>query len=195
MLVINNLPITGANANQFSVASSTCPAAPAGLTPGQSCTVVVQFLPTSVTPAPGTKNATMTITVAAGGNTPVFLTGTATAGVGVISPLPSPLAFGAVTATTTQTITVTNTSTVGGLVITGTSFPGGTSGGRFSVVPAQSSCLATPRPVVASGGTCTIAVRYTPGGAANATLRTVTLQIAGDGAPATSTVSVSATGN
>ena len=195
VLVINNLPITGANANQFSVASSTCPAAPAGLTPGQSCTVVVQFLPTSVTPAPGTKNATMTITVAAGGNTPVFLTGTATAGVGVISPLPSPLAFGAVTATTTQTITVTNTSTVGGLVITGTSFPGGTSGGRFSVVPAQSSCLATPRPVVASGGTCTIAVRYTPGGAANATLRTVTLQIAGDGAPATSTVSVSATGN
>jgi large repetitive protein len=199
-LVINSLPITGANANQYSVASTTCPVGLAtGLAPQATCTVTVRFLPTTIGGGGGVKNATMTVTVAAGGNTPVFLTGTAIAGVGVIAPSPSPLPFGPVTAVTTLPITVTNNSTVGGLVIGGTALlnPPGNPGGRFSVVNTAafpSTCLTTPRPVVAPGGSCTIQVRYTPGGAPTATNRSVTLQIAGDGAPASVNVVVTATG-
>jgi hypothetical protein len=80
------------------------------------------------------------------------------------------------------------------LVITGANFAGGNAGGRFAVVAANSTCLTPAGPLLAPGGTCTINVTFTPGGARTAAARAATLVIAGDGTPATVSVGLTATG-
>jgi len=197
-VVITSLPISGAQGNQYSVvqtAPNACPIGGTGLAPGGSCLVTVQFLPTVLSATP--KNGTLTVNVAGAVAQSVSMTGTASTG-GVISPAPSPVAFGTVANTTPvmALVTVTNNVPTGGagLVITGVTLPT-SAGTRYAIVTgAGSTCLSNPAgTVLPPGGTCTVTVSFTARATGTAALRSGTLRITGDGAPAFVNVGLTAT--
>ncbi|HEY0520540.1 MAG TPA: peroxidase family protein, partial [Ilumatobacteraceae bacterium] len=108
-LVVSSVTLTGTNADQFSITANTC----AAVSPGASCTLSVQFLPTSA----GPKTATLTIA----SNAPdspatVTLTGTGTAAASA----PDAPTIGTATAGAGQaTVNWTAPANNGGSAITG----------------------------------------------------------------------------
>ena len=147
--------------NQFAQ-TNTCGAFPAVVAAGGNCTISVTFTPTSA----GTKNATMTIGLAAPlTSQTVTLTGTVI--VPTFTLAPSPLAFGGITRNTTsvpQAITVTNT---GSVTLTFTSIRlAGNNPNQFT----QNNNCGTS---LAAGAFCTVNVTFAPTsrGIKNATLQ------------------------
>ncbi|MCX4745326.1 choice-of-anchor D domain-containing protein [Kitasatospora sp. NBC_01287] len=143
---------------------------------GASCTVAVTFSPT----ATGTRTGTLTVT--AGGTTStVSLSGTGIAPGPVLNATPAALSFAATVvgaSTAAQSVTVTNSGT------SAASLSSVTTSGDFS----QSSGCGNSVPV---GGSCTVAVTFTPtaGGA-----RTGTLTISGNANNSPTTVALSGSG-
>jgi hypothetical protein len=141
---------------------NVCPSVAAGA----SCTFPITFTPT----ATGTRTGAVTFTDnATGSPQAVTLTGTATGSGSTVTVAPTSLTFAQQALGTTspvQTVTVTNTGTP---IVNFTSF---TASGDFAV--ANSGSCSTDGGIPA-GGSCTVAVTFTP--TANGT-RTGTLMIA-----------------
>jgi hypothetical protein len=162
-LNVSNVALTGANAGDFVIGTSTCSAA--ALAPAQKCTVQVRFKPT----ARGARTAALTFTDnAAGSPHSVALNGTGLASEVTFSP--TSVAFGDQRTGTTsaeQQVTITNTGnsdlTINSLIRSGTDF------NQF-VVGAQ-TCVGV---TIAPGATCTANVAFKPTstGAKSGTLRT-----------------------
>jgi hypothetical protein len=146
------------------------------MAPAASCTIQVSFTPTVV----GTATGSVTITDNAGTQT-VSMSGTGSA---PVTFSPASLSFGnVVTATSsTKTITLTNhlttTLTVSSVAVSGVSGP-------FAV--ASNGCSAG----VAAGGSCTVAVTFSPGSTGSAT---GTLTFTDNAVTNPQTVSLSGTG-
>jgi hypothetical protein len=153
-LFLGNFTITGANPGSFSFVNNNC-GGPAGLPPGQSCTVSVTFAPTAV----GSLTATLNIVdYASGAPQQITLSGTGTAANDTLTP--ATLSFGNVSLNSRsdgQLVTVTNTGTqtltVSGVTITGAN------ASSYSVT--NNNC--GPR---LPGTQCTITVVFTPGAGA-----------------------------
>ncbi len=163
--------ITGLPANGFSrpagAAGGTCGTS---LGAGATCTIVVQFAPTTV----GSPTGSLTISGNGGLTTlpAVTLSGIAVAPTYTASVSPSSIAFGNETTGTTsaaQNLTVTNTgnSALGGMTVSGVNAPfvRVTNGGFPGNAP---NCTAT----LAVGASCTVKVAFAPtaAGPASATV-------------------------
>ena len=168
-LTVNPVALSG---NQFVGLNFTnCNATlPITLAAGASCTVSVQFRPTST----GAKTGTLNVTVGgvAGGPFPAALTGTGTtpalAVVSFSAPSPAMTTNPATRAVKKSTITVTNTGT-GSLTLTAAPTVTINSGtGIFAIIAPASGTQCVSGTVVAPSATCTIGVQYTPPGTGNA---------------------------
>ncbi|MEI6620673.1 MAG: choice-of-anchor D domain-containing protein [Actinomycetes bacterium] len=156
-----SITITGADASEFTKASDTCTGGPAGIAPGTTCTVTVDFDPGSR----GVKNATLRFVDNADVTAPtspqsIPLTGK---GVAPTFSVAAPAAFGnAVVGVDTpdRVYTVTNTGdapltfAAGSVAVTGTNFA------RFTIT--ANTCSTAPTSV-APGTSCAVTVRFTPG--------------------------------
>ena len=156
-LVVSSATIAGANPNQFTI-SNGC----STLGAGASCTIDVQFTPTTA----GAKTANINIVHnAAGSPTSVGLSGTATVSAPALSLSTASIPFGNGVINTVSgntPVTVTNTGTAN-LVVSNVA-RAGTNPGQFQHT---NGCT-----TVAPGGSCTINVRFAPTttGAKSATL-------------------------
>ncbi|MFN8511719.1 MAG: choice-of-anchor D domain-containing protein [Chloroflexia bacterium] len=127
------------------------------LGPGASCTIVVQFAPTSI----GPKNGTFTV------NPVVTLHGTGVAPSGALAVSPVQLSFGNVqigSMSATQTITFSNN---GSLPVTLTSLPGlnGPNSGDFLLTVAGNTCQIGV--ALNPGESCVVSVAFRPTAAGN----------------------------
>ena len=141
-LVVTGATLTGADAGQFAIASTTC----ATVVPAASCVVNVRFAPTTA----GAKTASVSIAHnAAGSPSLVGVSGTAVTATTTFS-VPATLAFGnrKVNNPTTNTLTVTNTGP-NPLIISSAS-----TAAPFSVT------LGTCSAAVAVGRTCRLSVTF-----------------------------------
>ena len=150
-LTVSSIAVTGANSGDFALVS-TCGTSVAA---GGSCSISVTFTPTAV----GTRSAAVTITDSATGSPQSFtVTGTGV-GVPVISLSPANLTFASQSLGTTsvaQKVNLSNTGTAA-LAITSIAVTGANSGEFAQTNTCGSS--------VAAGGSCSISVTFTPGGA------------------------------
>lgn len=161
-LNISAIALTGAGADQFSIAFTTCGAPPTTLAQQTSCTVGLNFVPTTT----GAKSAALTITDDASGsphNAP--LSGTAVAS--QLSASPASVDFLNQLVPTTsleQFVTITNPGNAS-LTISSTAITGAAAA-DFAI--SSSTCNAP----VAIGGSCSVGLRFAPSaaGARNATL-------------------------
>ncbi len=162
-LRLGALAISGTNANQYVIVGTTCPTA-TSLNAGVSCTVSVQFRPTSSGAKAGTISVIATDSSTVQGHVaavmaPVNVSLTGTGAAGIISASPATLAIsGRLGAVATSRITLTNTGTapfslVGSPAITFTAVSANTPLPRFSA--AQTGCNA-----VAVGRSCTVTVSF-----------------------------------
>ena len=179
-LNISSILATGANAGDFA-ATSTCSSS---VGPGGTCTVSVTFAPT----APGTRTASVTITDNASSSPQaVSLTGTGSAplaGVATTSLTFNGQNLGSTSAA--QTVTLNNAGNQA-LSITGVGFSG-SNPGDFTQTNTCGSSLA-------SSGSCTISVAFSPTAAG---IRTATLTITDNSnntAGSQQSVSLTGTGN
>jgi hypothetical protein len=170
-LRLGTLAITGTGANQYAITATTCPNGPTAnsLNAGVSCTISVQFRPTSSGAKAGTISVTATDANTAQGHVPavmapvnVALTGTGAAGTISASATTVNISGRLGTATTSR-ITLTNTGTapfslVGNPAITFAAVSANGPLTRFTA--AQTGCNA-----VAVGRSCTVSVTFTPGAA------------------------------
>lgn len=169
----------GADASQFSVASSSCSGATVAA--GATCTVGIKFSPTSG----GSKAATLTFTATPGGTVSATLLGAGNPP-GSLSANPTTLTFANTTVGQTsasQSVTITNNG--GAATSALTTSLGGNDPGQFQIVAGSNGCAGT---VLAAGATCTIAIDFAPstGGAKSASLSV---------SAGTSTTSVGLAGN
>lgn len=151
--------LTGTDAAQFSIPTSSC--AGATLAAGATCNITVRFSPTG---AAGARNAQLNVTGTPGGTDTSILSGTAILP-GQITPMPGSIPFGPITVgqnSTAQNITITN----GGGSATGALTVGitGPNAAEFPIVGAN-GCQGA---VLAAGGTCTFSVRFSPTSAGTA---------------------------
>ncbi len=132
----------------YKISESTCAA---GVTPGNSCTLVVEYSPVSI----GTHDDTLTVATN-GGSPTVGLFGSV-AGLSVLGGVSgATLHFGTVSSGSTEAevLTVTNVG-LPGTVMVGT----GISGLSFSVLTTgQNTCLAG----IAAGQSCTLPIEFAP---------------------------------
>ncbi|HEY1677377.1 MAG TPA: choice-of-anchor D domain-containing protein [Candidatus Sulfotelmatobacter sp.] len=157
-LNISSITITGANAADFKLSSSTtCPSS-GTINPLTTCTVSVTFSPT----ATGARSATLTVfdNTSTGSQT-LALSGTGTTALATATLLPSSLSFGTVTVGTTsaaKSSTLTDTSATVALNISSIAITG-TNPTDFTLTPA-STCPAsgTVNPLA----TCLVTVTFTP---------------------------------
>jgi hypothetical protein len=144
-----SVAITGANAGDFTQASSTCGAA---IPAGSSCAVKVVFAPS----ATGTRSATLTATASPGGSASAKLTGSGAARA-LLAITPSTFDFGPVvvgSSSDAKTFTVTNTGQgTSGTLTVGL---GGTDAANFVID--STTCGAK----LAIGASCTVSVHFTP---------------------------------
>jgi hypothetical protein len=170
------VPGQGSNAGEFTQSGTTCAST---LTAGASCAITVDFTPAQ----PGPRSATLTlIDDTAGSPQSVSLSGV---GLGngpnaTLSALSLPFGVQRV-GTTSPTLTVT-LSNYGSVAL---NIGNVTTTAGFSET---NTCV----PSLASAGTCTISVTFTPAGAGNAT---GTLSISDDAASSPQTVALSGTGS
>ena len=182
-LVISNLALTGPNAGDFAQ-TNTCGAS---LAHGASCTISVTFTPT----AAGSRNAYVTVTDNANNGTAstqtAALTGTG-AGVPAAALSPTTVTFGSTNLSATsaaQTVTVINSGTAA-LTIASITI----SGANSSDFAETNTCASS----VAAGGSCTIAVTFTPRAAGSRTATLTVTDNAGNVSGSTQTASLAGTG-
>jgi Pro-kumamolisin, activation domain/Abnormal spindle-like microcephaly-assoc'd, ASPM-SPD-2-Hydin len=181
VLSIFGLNITGADASSYS-GTTTCPAAPATLAAGASCTVSITFTPASS----GSLKAQLNIfDSAAGSPQTANLTGTGGGSSPVVSLTPATLTFpstkvGATSAAKTVTLKNTGGAT---LNISGITFSGAD--------PTSFTDTTTCGGTVAAGSSCTISVKFAPttGGKL-----TASLNVADNAAGSPQSVSLTGTG-
>ena len=186
-LSTTGISITGANPGNFAETSGCG----SSIAAGASCTISVTFTPATS----GSLSATLNVTDNASGSPQsVGLTGTGTAAAGgtgggstpLLTLSPASLAFGnqpVATASSAQTVTLTNSGSAA-LSITSLAVTG-TNASNFAEV--GNTCGSS----VAAGGTCTVAVTFTPS-AAGATSAALTIADNASGSP--QSVSLSGTG-
>jgi Ca2+-binding RTX toxin-like protein len=155
------------------------------LTPGSSCTVTVQFRPTTT----GAKSAIVSIASnAAGSPSSVTVTGNGIPSAPVASVAPAQLVFADTVIGLTslvQNITVSNTGTQNLVVAAGGVTIGGTDPGSFAIV--SNNCTAA---TIIPTGSCTVSVRFAP---TTTGIKSANVSIAYTGVP-TSVVPVSGRG-
>ena len=179
-LTITAVAATGANAANFLESDNCVSSSP--LAANATCTIAVQFAPTS----PGSDTASVSITDNATGSPQgVTLSGTGTAPLAPIASLtPASLSFSAISGTSSasQTATLSNTGnaalTIGGITI------GGANPGDFSETNNCGTSLA-------AGTSCSISVTFSPASVANFT---ATLAVADNAAGTPQTATLSGTG-
>ncbi len=152
-------PFSRVTTGTFPTGAPNCTA---GLAVGASCTIKVQFTPS--TTGSLTRTLTVAYTAATVTPTPVSLTGTGVAARATVSIAPNPLTITLPTgvSTGTGTVTLTNTAPVG----TGANFTVSAvnvSGGNiltniFNAVAGADTCTGT---TLAPGASCTVGVRFT----------------------------------
>jgi hypothetical protein len=185
-LSITGISITGADPSDFKETNGCG----SSIAAGASCTISITFTPA----ASGSLSAALTVTATAVGDPSVGLTGTGTSGGGgggtgstpSVTLSTASLAFGSQPVDTTssaQTITLSNTGSAA-LSITSLAITG-TNASNFAEV--GNTCGSS----VAAGGTCTVAVTYTPS-ADSSSSATLTITDNASGSP--QSVSLSGTG-
>ncbi|MGD0124662.1 MAG: choice-of-anchor D domain-containing protein [Terriglobia bacterium] len=185
-LSITGISITGADPSDFTE-TNNCGSSIAA---GASCTISITFTPA----ASGSLSATLSVTASSVGDPSVGLTGTGTSTGGGTGGGSSPsltlssasLAFGSqpVDATSSaQTVTLSNTGSAA-LSITSLTITG-TNAGNFAEI--GNTCGSS----VAAGGTCTVAVTFTPSAAGSST---AALSITDNATGSPQSVSLSGTG-
>ena len=157
--VVNAVLSTATTTGPFAVAGGSCTFGGAGITPDNSCTILVTFTPTGTAPSSGTlvieDNAT-------GNPQTVTLSGTTSAQSVTVTFTPPSLTFPAQAQNTTSapmTVTVKNTSTSA----TNVTFSNISTTGPFAV---SGGTCSTTGPGIAQNATCTITVTFTPTGTA-----------------------------
>jgi len=148
----------GTNPGQWGTPNTNCPANLAPTAGSNTCTVSINFAPTTT----AAKSATLNINVGAPASptqTQVALTGTGTQG--AISFSPSPVAFGARAngSTTTITVTVSNSSSAatGAPITISAVATGGSS--TLGIAAGTNNCTGK---TLSPGGTCTVGVSFKP---------------------------------
>ncbi|HZL19646.1 MAG TPA: choice-of-anchor D domain-containing protein [Polyangia bacterium] len=149
-----SVALSGANAADFSISSTTCTGT---LAAAASCTVAVVFKPT----AAGARTAGLTAGAAPGGNASASLSGTglSQAGLTLAAASGSSNNFGTVAtnSSATETLTVTNTGQGASSAILVS-----LSGADYALVaPAGGDCV-NAATLLAGGTSCTIRVQFTP---------------------------------
>jgi hypothetical protein len=151
---------------------------------GASCTVKVQFAPTSA----NTGNQAGTLTLAGTGVTftpaSVSLTGTGIAGRAAVTVAPLTITVPTGSDVEEGIVVLTNAAPQGGANLTVSSV-GNPVGGTpltyvFSLVPLQDACTGSALP---PGGTCTVGVRFTNVGSPRGRNRTGTISFTSNGTP------------
>jgi Cep192 domain 4/HYDIN/CFA65/VesB-like, Ig-like domain len=177
--------ITGANAGDFNITSSTCMVG-TPIVAGGGCTVMVTFKPSTT----AGENASLNFADNATPSTQsVTLTGTGTpSGMPVVS-LPPNVQYNSVSVgmNSTMTVTLTNTGTA---ALNFTSNPGitGTNAADFTIT--ASTCM-TGTPVASGNGTCTVSVKFTPSLASG---ENASLNFADNASPSSQSVPLMGTG-
>jgi hypothetical protein len=184
-LTLTGISITGADPSDFTE-TNNCGSSIAA---GAGCTISITFTPG----ASGSLSATLSVTATSVGDPSVGLTGTGTStggGTGGSAPLltlsSASLAFGSqpVDATSSaQTVTLSNTGSAA-LSITSLTITG-TNAGNFAEI--GNTCGSS----VAAGGTCTVAVTFTPSAAGSST---AALSITDNATGSPQSISLSGTG-
>jgi hypothetical protein len=187
-LNISSITITGANASDFKLStSSTCPSA-GTINPLATCLVTVTFSPT----ASGARSATLTVfdNTTAGSQT-IALSGTGTGGsTATATLLPSSLSFGSVAVGSTsaaKSSTLTDTSTTIALNISSITITG-TNAADFKL-STSSTCPSsgTINPLA----TCLVTVTFSPSASGT---RSATLTVSDNTSIGSQTVALSGTG-
>ena len=183
-LTINSITITGTNSRDF-VQTNNCPVSPATLVAGGSCSIAVTFTPSAI----ASESATMSIA----SNAPsspraVVLEGSGTANSAGISLFPSVLTFPNQpenTPSKAQTLTISNMGsaalTINRITIAGI---------NSSDFAQTNNCPISPA-TLAVGGSCTIAITFTPSAVAS---ESATISVASDAPGSPQTASVRGTG-
>jgi len=172
--------ITGADAADFAVTSSTCGTS---LAPGKTCALSVTFKPS----ATGARTASVSVgSNAAGSPATVLLQGNgSTASAPAASLSPATLSFPSTAVGSTATAMSTTLSNTGNatLNISGITLTGANTA-DFAITTSATACGTT----LAAGSTCTISVTFTPAAAAS---YTASISVADDatGSPQTATLS------
>jgi hypothetical protein len=186
-VTLSSIAITGTNASDFSIASTTCPPSSSTLAAGSNCAVYVVFTPS----AAGTRTASVTITDSATGSPQtVALTGTGQSPSTTVSISPANITF-----TTPQNIgvvsaqsgaTITNTGT--GPVLFNSFVLGGADPGDFTIT--ENTCPNPPANLT-TNQSCAVYVTFTPSAAGT---RTATITIADNATGTPQTVTITGTG-
>ncbi len=187
----NAVAITvGTNSTLFGIAGSTTCTNNLAIAPNGTCTINVTFTPTAVSTISG---VTLVITDNSGAVTGTTQSVTLS-GSGVTSTVnfnPSTLGFGnqLVGVTTAQMSSVLTNSGTSSLTIASVSITGTNSGDFVLVTPSSGTqCLAGS---VASQGTCTVAVTFTPGATGS---RTATVSVVDNAIGSPHTMTLTGTG-
>ncbi|MCC6995135.1 MAG: choice-of-anchor D domain-containing protein [Deltaproteobacteria bacterium] len=160
---VPGVAITGADAAQFSVMSSSCSAA---LGAGGSCSIVVRFAPTTT----GAKSASLAVNATPGGVTTALLGGTGVAP-GALSISPTSQSFAAIlqgTQSAPINFTVTNTGGAATSALATRVLP---TGAEFRIVTDGCNGM-----TLAPAGTCVVGVRFEP---TSAGPKSATLEVSG----------------
>jgi hypothetical protein len=182
----SNPAVTGANAADFVITSSTCSTA-SMVAAGATCTVMLTFKPSTM----AAESASLTFADNAS-NSPqsVSLTGTGTSGAAApVVSLPASVPFGSVAqgiASTPVTVTLMNTGTAS-LTFTSPPSVSGTNAADFAIT-ANTCLVANP---VAPGGNCAVTLTFTP---STQTMESASLNFADNAANSPQIVPLSGTG-
>ena len=183
-LSISGIVVNGTNAADYAQ-SNTCPLSPATLAATASCAISVTFTPS----ANGARAATLSISDNASGSPQsVPLTGTGVTSAPSVTLNPTSLSFGNQNVGTTsaaQTVTLTNTGaaplTINSIAL------GGTNAADFAE---SANCPLNPS-TLASGGSCTISVTFSPSVTGS---RSATISISDNAGGSPQNVTLSGTG-
>ena len=168
--LINSIGVAGTDASSFAIGSGGTCKAGASLDANASCTVVVSFVPG----ATGAKTANLQIASNATPPGDVMLSGSGASpstGSGMITVNPTTLDFssvGVVTGQTSSSLTISvNNGSAAAVTVSKIAI-----NGQFSIVTASSNACATSGVMLAPGGSCNVAVVFSPtmGGSATGTL-------------------------
>lgn len=164
--LIGSLGLAGADASSFAIASGSTCRAGLSLAANASCSVVVSFVPGST----GAKTANLQVVSNATPPGDVVLTGSGASpstGSGTITVNPTTLDFssiGVVTGQTSSSLTVTVSNGSAALVTVSRIAVSG----QFAIVGSANGC-ATSGVTLSPGGSCTVAVVFSPTAAGSAT--------------------------
>ena len=148
------LTVTGPNANEFTIASTTCTT----LAPLETCTVTVVFAPQGI----GTRTATLTASATPGGVATAALSGVSRPRIEIIAinsgPVVDPYDFGVSTVNNTipQDVLITVRNNTSGIKPFNIAEAFGAPAQFLTI---SNTCVTT---IAGPGGTCTVGVRFKP---------------------------------